>query len=52
MFKAGRHEDAETVKDHQKGHSGGSVLTVRKRCHKAEIRKENRNCVKGNAAVL
>lgn len=51
MFEAGRHEGAEAMNDHQKGHTGDSVLTVR-RCYKAEIRKENRNSVKRNAAVL
>lgn len=51
MFKAGRHEGAETMKDDKKDHAGGSVLTIR-RCYKAEIRKENRNRVKRNAAVL
>lgn len=52
MFKAGRHEGAEAVKNHQKGHTGGSMIMIRRRCYKAEIRKENRNSVKGNAAVL
>lgn len=52
MFKAGRHEGADTVKDNQEGHTGGSVLMIRWRCYKAEIRKENRNSVNMNAAVL
>ena len=52
MSKAERHEGAETVKDHQKDHTGASVLTVRRGCYKAAIRKENRNSVKRNAAVL
>lgn len=52
MFKVGRHEGAETVKAHQKDNAGGSVLTIRRGCYKAAIRKENRNSVKGSAAVL
>lgn len=52
MFNVGRHEGAETVKDHQKDNAGGSVLTIRRGCYKAAKRKENKNRIKGSAAML